>query len=486
MAAGAVVSGTPLTERSAADLARAIRTREVSSTDVVEAHIERLQRFAWINAVIHERFDAAREEAAEADRRIAAAGDGAEFPELFGVPCTIKESIAVRGMPNSAGLIARAEHRSPETAPAAERFLESGPVLLGVTNLSELTMWVESENRLYGRTRNPYDARRTAGGSSGGEGAAIGSGGSPVGLGTDIGGSIRLPAFFNGVFGHKPTPGLVPNSGHFPPGPTGEAIRLLGLGPLARRAEDLMPILRRISGPHPSDESTHEAEIGDPETVSFKGMRVAVTEQASILPASRELRDARARAAATLEAAGAKVEPVPMKTMRRAMDLYLTALSEGAGTSFADMLGEAGVERLSIREIFRRGGPHTVATRMTIVSERLSSRVPPGRNKRLLAAGEAFVREVCDTIGDGVMLHPPFPTVAPRHGRTVGRPWIINSTTIFNLAGTPVTQVPLGLSGDGLPLGVQVVAAPHRDHTSIAVALELERRLGGWTPPLER
>ncbi len=476
----------PLIERSATDLARAIRSGETSSAEVVDAHIERLERFAWINAVIARRFDEARAEAAEADRRVAAAGAGDDLPEFLGVPCTIKESIAVRGMPNSAGVVARADYRSPASAPAAERFLASGAILLGVTNLSELTMWVESENRLYGRTRNPYDARRTAGGSSGGEGAAIGSGGSPIGIGTDIGGSIRLPAFFNGVFGHKPSPGLVPNSGHFPPGPTGEAMRMLGLGPLARRAEDLMPVLRQIAGPDPSDPSTRAMELGDPADVSLGGLRVAVTERASFFPASRELRDARSRAAATLATEGAEIEQVPMKTMRRALELYLAVLTEGAGMSFSELLAEAGVEALGLRDLFRRGGPHTVATRMTIVSERLNSRVPEKRTRRLLAAGESFVREVTDVIGDGVMMHPPFPMVAPRHGRTVGRPWIINATTIFNLAGTPVTEVPLGLSKDGLPLGVQVVAAPGRDHVTIAVAEALERRLGGWVPPLAR
>lgn len=480
------VTTTPLIERSASDLAGAIRRREVSAADVVEAHIERLQRFSWTNAVIADRFAAAREEAAEADRRIAAARDDESLPRFLGVPCTVKESISVKGMPNSAGLVARADFRSPETAPAAKRFLAEGPILLGVTNLSELTMWVESENRLYGRTRNPYDARRSAGGSSGGEGAAVGSGGSPFGLGTDIGGSIRLPAFFNGVFGHKPTPGLVPNSGHFPPGPSGDAIRMLGLGPLARRAEDLMPVLGVIAGPDPSDPSTAEMPLGDPASVSLDGMRVVVSERSSILPASRELRDARARAAATLQAAGARIERLPLKNMRRAMELYLTALRDGAGTTTRELLAGAGVDNVSNRDMLRRGGPHTVATRILLASESLARFMPTKRTKRLLAAGEAFAREITDAIGDGVLLHPPFPRVAPRHGNTVGRPWIINSMSIFNLAGTPVTEVPLGLGAAGLPLGAQVAAAPGCDHVSIAVALELERRLGGWVPPLER
>ena len=254
-----------LTERSAVDLAGAIRSREVSSADVVEAHIERLQRFAWTNAVVADRFERAREEAAEADERVKSGAD--DLPPLHGVPCTIKEAISLEGMPNCSGVVARRDFRCRATAPAAQRLIDAGAIPLGVTNISELTLWVETENRVYGRTHNPYDRARSAGGSSGGEGAAVGCGGSPIGLGSDIGGSIRTPAFFNGVFGHKGTPRLVPNSGMFPEA-TGESWRLLATGPLARRAEDLMPVLRAIAGPEDGDsESTPvTARRSEPDT----------------------------------------------------------------------------------------------------------------------------------------------------------------------------------------------------------------------------
>ena len=151
-------------------------------------------------------------------------------------------------MPNCAGLVALRDRRAETNAPAVQRLIDAGFIPLGVTNTSEMTMWIESVNRVYGRTRNAYDPHRTAGGSSGGEGAAVGSGGSPVGLGSDIGGSIRVPAFFNGVFGHKPSPGLVPNTGQYP-STAGEAAFMLTIGPLARHAEDLMPVTRIIAGP---------------------------------------------------------------------------------------------------------------------------------------------------------------------------------------------------------------------------------------------
>src|ERR1700704_1843694 len=206
-----------LTERSALNLAAAIRTGKVSARDAVEAHIERLQAVQpRINAIAAERFGPAREEADAADRRVAEADDDEHLPPLLGVPCTVKESIALAGMPNCAGLLARRDHRATESAPTSARLLEAGAIPLGVTNTSEMTMWIESQNFVYGRTSNAYDPSRAAGGSSGGEGAAVGSGGSPIGLGSDIGGSIRIPAFFNGVFGHKATEWIVPNSGQFP------------------------------------------------------------------------------------------------------------------------------------------------------------------------------------------------------------------------------------------------------------------------------
>src|SRR3954449_3366662 len=292
------------TERSARALAEGIRRGELSAREVVEAHAWRLHRCQpRTNALARDRFAAALEEADAADARIAAAGDPAGLPPFLGVPCTIKESIGLHGMPNSAGVVALRDRRAERTAPAAQRLIDAGFIPLGVTNTSELTMWIESENRVYGRTRNAYDPRRTAGGSSGGEGAAVGSGGSPFGLGSDIGGSIRLPAFFNGVFGHKPSPGLVPDTGQWPSA-RGEAARLLTIGPLARRAEDLMPALRLISGPDGEDPLCEPIELGDPADVDLAGVEVLVSDDAAWRPLKGELRDARERAAGALAHAG--------------------------------------------------------------------------------------------------------------------------------------------------------------------------------------
>jgi Asp-tRNA(Asn)/Glu-tRNA(Gln) amidotransferase A subunit family amidase len=476
-------SSRPLTQRSAIELAAAIRAGETTSREVVDAHIEVLERVnPRINAVVVERLDDARREADAADARIADADAEELLPPLLGVPCTIKESFGFAGLPQCAGVVARRERLCERSATVAERIVAAGAIPLGLTNVSELTLWVETENRVYGRTRNPYDPSRTAGGSSGGEGAAVGAGMTPFGLGTDYAGSIRLPAFFNGVFGHKPSLGVVPLTGHYPL-PQGGSARMAYGGPLARRAEDLMPVLRAIAGPDGEDELVGDVELGDPDAVRLDGLRVVVSESGTLGPTGPELAQARERAAGALAAAGARLERVSTKSMRRALEIFLTVARLESGVGVRELLEQAGAEAPTMRETFRRGGPHTVATRLTLVVERLGSRFPDGRSQRLLAARDAFVRELRDTIGDGVLLHPPAPKVAPRHGRTVGRLWWIHPQLVFNLAEVPVTQVPLGLNDDGLPLGVQVAAGPGRDHVSIAVAQELERVFGGWVPP---
>ena len=470
-----------LIERSASELARAIRTGETTSRDVVEAHIERIEHMhERINAVVVDRFDAARADADAADSRVGATANLDELPPFLGVPCTIKESIAVAGMPNCAGLVSREAIRSDENAPTVQRMIDAGAIPLGVTNTPELCLWIETENRQYGRTNNAYSANRTAGGSSGGEGAVVGAGGSPMGLGADIGGSIRIPAFFNGVFGLKPSPGLVPSTGQFPTTETEVAAKMLTIGPITRRAEDLIPMLRVIAGPDGIDPYVREASIGDPASVDIAATKILLSEDASFVAVSREL-----RAAEALEQAGATVETVSLRSMKRALELYLAVLKLEAGVSVADLIVAEGSLKVGLRSSLKRKGPHTRALRLLLMSEWMTGKMPQGSLRKAAAAREAFEEEMQAAIGDAVLLHPTHPRVAPRHGRTVGKPWLLTTTAVFNLAAVPVAQVPLGLNARGLPLGVQAAAGPDRDHVAVAVALELERAFGGWVPPTD-
>ncbi len=476
----------PLTERSAVELAAAIRAGELRSRDVVDAHIEAVQRGnARVNAVVATRFETARAEADAADARVAAAADPGELPPLLGVPCTMKESIAVAGMPNSAGLHHRRGYRPGSDSTAAQRVFEAGAICIGVTNVSELTLWIESTNRVYGRTNNAYAPRRTAGGSSGGEGAAVGSGFAPFGIGTDFGGSIRIPAFFNGVFGHKSSGRLVPHTGSFPAPRDEIGARLLGIGPIARRAEDLWPVVRALAGPDGIDPTVERFELGDPAEVELDGLTVSISDEATIWPVSLELRNARVRAARALAARGARVRRVRLRGLRRAIEPYLEVVRQSG--SLAELLDQEGYRFPPLRRLVvdgaRRRSVHTSALVISNLVEKLATRVPESVERRAAEATRALEAEVEEAIGDGVLLHPPFARVAPHHGATVGRPWILGPLAPFNLLGLPATAVPLGLGRGGLPLGVQVAAGRGRDHVSIAVAIALERAFGGWVPP---
>ena len=471
----------PLLLESAVALADRIRRGAVSSEEVVEAHIGRVgQVNPELNAVVAERFAEARVEARAADL---ARARGEDRP-LLGVPCTIKECFALTGMPNTSGLVARRGLRPDADATAVRRLRAAGAIPLGVTNVSELCMWMETSNRVYGRTNNPYDPSRIVGGSSGGEGAIVGAGASPFGLGSDIGGSIRMPAFFNGVFGHKPTGGLVPGTGQFPQ-PADGALRYLTTGPITRRAEDLMPLLRLLAGPDREDAGSRAFDLGAPEDVRLEGLSVvSVEDDGGTTPVTPELREAQERAASWLSARGARIRRARIEGLERGIEIWSAMLDAAEGPSFRSMLGR-GVDIDVGRELLRwvvRRSPHTLPALGLALVEQLPKRLP-GRARRALVEGQALGRRVIEAIGDGVMLYPSYAEAAPRHVTPLFPPTRWAYTAILNVLELPVTQVPLGLSRSGLPLGVQVAATPGRDHVTIAVAIALERAFGGWVPP---
>ena len=466
----------PLLTASATDLAARIRRREVTAIEVVEAHIRRIEAVnPRLNAVVCSRFDEARDEARAADRALLR---GEATGPLHGVPCSIKECFSLTGMPNTAGLVARKGQLATSDAFVVARLREAGAIPLGVTNTSELCMWMESSNKVYGRTSNPYDARHTVGGSSGGEGAIIGAGGTPFGVGSDIGGSIRMPAFFNGVFGHKPTGGLVRNDGQFPL-PAEAALTYIATGPLARRAEDLAPLLRIMAGPEAA------TRIGDPAAVEVDGLDVVVVEGNGRIPVSDELTRAQRAAADALQARGARVRTARVKGLEQSLEIWSAMLEATAGPSYSSLLGN-GTEVNGGRELLRWAlgrSPYTLPSIALVLLEHIPKLIP-AQGQRFVEAGLALRSEVVDLIGPrGVMLYPPYPTAAPRHHRALWPPFNWVYTAIFNMLEVPVTAAPLGLNGGGLPLGVQIVATHGNDHLTIAVALELERALGGWVPP---
>ncbi|MBK8256416.1 MAG: amidase [Polyangiaceae bacterium] len=467
-----------LLKLSGLSLAKKIRRKEVSSRTVVEAHIGHIQKVnPVLNAMVQDRFEEALAEADAADRALV---KGDALPPFHGVPCSIKEAFAVRGMPNTSGLVARKGRLAERDAITVERLRKAGSIVLGVTNISELCMWMESNNRVYGRSNNPYDPTRTVGGSSGGEGAIIGVGGAPYGLGSDIGGSIRMPAFFNGVFGHKPSGGLVPNAGQFPPATPGIEDYVC-TGPIARRAEDLYPLMQVLL-----EGETRAHRLKDPADVDLSTLTVSVVEDDGVRPVDAELLSAMGRAAQALAKRGAKIKSVHIPDFKHAFAIWGAMVGEGGGPSFAELLGE-GTPIPIAKEIARFAAgksPHTLPALALALLELVPKVAGSGQTQKFVELGQKLQREVVELIGpNGVLLYPPHPLPAPKHNAPLFRPFRWVYTAIFNVLKLPVTAVPMGLSREGAPLGVQVASVPWNDHVTLAVARALEEDAGGWQPP---
>jgi fatty acid amide hydrolase 2 len=462
---------------SAVRLAARIRRGELTSEEVVRAHVERAMRTqGQLRAVVADRYQAALAEARECDARLRA--DRSAGGPFFGVPCSIKECFALTGMPQTSGLVARRSLRATEDAPAVARLRAAGAIPIGVTNTSELCMWMESNNRLYGRTRNPYDLGRIVGGSSGGEGAIVAASAAPFGLGSDIGGSIRMPAFFCGVFGHKPSPGLVPNTGQFPAVTEG-GNGLLATGPIARRAEDLWPLLQVLADPGKL--------TGDPAAVSVEGMVVLDVEDNGRIAVSRELREAQIAAGKALARRGARVRTFGSPLFRKSLEMWAALMKASGGASFAEQLADGHGEVRPLPELARWAMGRSVHT-LPAIGLALLEKLPALRDERaveLRALAPRLRAEIVEALGErGVLLYPPYPRTAPRHNQPLLLPIQWMYTAVFNATQLPVTQTPLGLDAKGLPLGVQVVGAPGGDANTIAVARALEEDLGGWRPPV--
>ncbi len=468
---------------SATELAARIRSREITSRQAVEAHIEQARAQQHINAIVVPRFDTALAEADAIDARIDN-GERESLPPLAGVPCTIKECFRLTGMPNTSGLKARTGLIADQDATTVARLRKAGAIPIGVTNVSELCMWMESSNPVYGRTSNPYDPTRIVGGSSGGEGAIIGAGASPFGLGSDVGGSIRMPAFFNGVFGHKPSGGAVPSTGQYP-GAEGEVLRYLTTGPLARRASDLMPLLHLLAGPDGHDTGCEAMSFGDPDQVRIRGMRVINIDSNGLRGVSRDLRAAQSRVVAQLENAGARVEHRRLPLLRRSIEIWAAALATSDGESFSQMLGNGQPVALApqlLRWLVGRSD-HTLPALALAWAERVPA-LSNDNDPRPLEWARQLRAEFDELLqDDAVIIYPSYTRVAPRHKHPLLLPIDWAYTAILNVMQLPVTQVPTGLTSAGLPTGLQVVGPWARDHVPIGVANYLERALGGWVPP---
>jgi amidase len=457
---------------SASALARAVRTGELSSVEVVEAHLRRIEAVnPALNAVVHLDRDGALAAARAADATRARTGPGTgprALGPLHGVPVTVKDNLDVAGMPCTGGTLGRAAAVAISDATVVARLREVGAIVLGKTNLPEFALAPVTDNLVYGRTNNPYDLSRTPGGSSGGEAAIVAAGGSPLGIGNDMAGSVRQPAHFCGLAGLKPTTGRVPLTGYFAP-IDGILKPLWQNGPLARRVEDLALALAVMAGPDGHDPAVPPVPLGEPSAVPIPGggLRVAVHADNGIAPPTAETAEAVGRAASALHDAGATVEEDRPPALADAPGLFHRLCGAALGSRLRAQVEAQG----------------TTEMHPTLVGLLDNVERSPGTTRELaelLAAWDAYREAMLAFMRRyDAILCPVDAGPAPQHGpvRTSSYAYA------YNLTGWPAAVVRAGSSPEGLPIGVQVVAGPWREDVALALAGRVEAATGGWAPP---
>ena len=456
---------------SAKSIATGIRARRFTAVDVVEAHLARINEVnGSLNAVVCLASERARTEARRADEALAR---GQNLGPLHGVPMTLKDSIDTQGVVTTGGTMGRVGFVPDRDSTVAARLRAAGAILLGKTNTPELTLAGETNNLVYGRTNNPYDLSRMPGGSSGGAGAIVASGGSPLDIGSDTGGSIRLPSHFCGIAGIKPNSGRVPRTGHIVPYGMGAVDSLTQLGPMARYVEDLALTLPIIAGPDWRDPAIVPIPLGDPADVNVSSLRVAMHTDNGLLSPTDEIRNAVISAAAALGEAGVSVEEDRPPALARLPEFH-RAISSGDGSAWTKRL----LAKYGTTETF-----HWLQRRLDEAKV-----LPADEYSELLEKADAYRSDMLDFMrGYDAILCPTAAFPATEHeglfeeSRSLGTTY----TGAYNVTGWPGAVVRGGTSPEGLPIGVQVVARPWREDVALALAAVLESALGGWQrPPL--
>ena len=454
-----------------ADMSKALRDRSVSSSELVMAYLQRIENVnPALNAIVQLNAERAIKAARQAD---AALSQGRLTGPLHGIPMTLKDSIDTKGVTTTYGTLGGRDYIPAQDATVAARLKAAGAILLGKTNTPEFTLSFETDNLVYGQTRNPFDSSRSPGGSSGGAAAAVTASMCAFDIGSDTGGSIRVPSHCCGTAGLKPSQGRVPRTGH--------AVSFGGihdpltqLGPITRSVRDLDLILRIIAGPDGVDPFITQAPLHDFITISMTGMRVGWHADNKIFSPSADIQAVVTDSVKALKEAGAltrEVVPAPIPaTVTELIDLFvwnadggawIQRLLDAAGTKEAHPAIAAQISKDNLLE----GGE---ITRKIEIRDRFRS--------DMLAFMQDF----------DVMITPVTGFTAPLIGETeddVHFPGY-TYTQVYNLCGLPVVVVRCGTSPDGLPIGVQIAAQPWREDMALAVASHLESTFGGWMPPL--
>lgn len=449
-------------------IAKLIRDRTVSPLEVLEAHLQRIDALnSKLNAVVTLAPDAL--EKAEKAEAALVAGQGTG--PLCGLPFTVKDTIETALLRSTSGCPARQHFVPNRDAPAVARLKAAGAIMLGKTNPAEMAMDYTSDNPVFGRTNNPYDLRRSPGGSSGGEAAAIAAGLSPCGLGSDLAGSIRIPAHFCGIAGLKPSTGRVPGDGQFPPSIGPYSLGAV-IGPMGRCVEDLQLFFRVLTGSDPSGGSTDNRK-------RIHGWRVAWYTEDGVAPVTEETRQAVAVAADALAEAGLIVEERLPPAIDRGHELWLKLFSRASV--------------VQLREVYA-GHESEAGSFVRWRLETADDGVLPGLDEYISAWMERdrLRLSLLDWMKDvPLLLAPVGATVAVPHdvhkvtvgGQTINEFRAFSYSQTFNTFDLPAVCVPAGRSNEGLPLGVQLVGRPFAEEFVLAAAAIVQEALGGWHLP---
>jgi amidase len=477
--------------RTTKETAAALQARKISAAELTDRVIARIEKLDQkLNAVVMRDFDRAREAAKAAD---AALGRGEQRP-LLGVPMVVKESFNVAGLPTTWGIPAFKGWTPQEDAVAITRLKAAGAVILGKTNVPiNLQDW-QSYNDIYGTTNNPWDLGRTPGGSSGGSAAALAAGFGPLSLGSDIGGSLRVPAHYCGVYGHKPTHDLVPMRGHTPPGVAAipRDIDLAVVGPMARTAADLALGLDVLAGPDEArDGVAYRLALPAPRHEDLKSFRVLVVDTHPLLPTAASVRTALDRLGDRLGKAGAKVgrESPLLPGLAEEARLYMGLLLAFVSATWPPEQIELVKGALATLPPGDTGlGADRI--RGALMTHR-EWRAADGARAKLQQKWAELFREwdvvLCPPIATPAFPHDHSTPEYARHIDIDGKDYPYQDQLVWpgvaTVPGLPATAAPIDHSDTGLPIGVQIVGPYLEDRTPIAFAALMEREFGGFAPP---
>jgi amidase len=477
--------------KTAVELSAALAAKKVSAVELAQDAIARIERHdAKINAVCVRDFDRGLEVARAADAALARG----ETKPLLGLPITVKESYNVAGLPTTWGFPPQKHFHPPEDALSISRVKQAGGVILGKTNVPVgLADW-QSYNDIYGTTNNPYDLGRTPGGSSGGSAAALAAGYGPLSLGSDIGGSLRVPAFHCGVYAHKPTFNIVPLRGHTPPPfpPIPNDRDLVVIGPMARSAADLTLLLDVIAGPDPLNTGVgYKLALPPPRHNELKNFRILAIDSDPVLPTNKDIRDAIGKLADNLAKAGVSVarQSPLLPDFAESSRLYMRMLMSFLGAFFLpETIADA---QASVAEL-PPGDTSLAAERQRgVVLSHRNWVLDDGARARLRAQWrelfKTFDAVICPIMPTPAYPHDHSPEQEMRRIDIDGKPYPYPDQLawpgIATLPGLPATAIPIGLSPEGLPIGVQVVGPWLEDRTPLRLAELIEREFGGFVPP---